>query len=70
MRAAIQYGLEREGLHLLQLEVTQGNSAAEQLYESLGFQAYGVEPMAVWTPSGYRSKIHMWLDLALKKPHA
>ena len=63
MRAAIDHGLEREGLRLLQLEVTQGNAAAERLYESLGFQVYGVEPMAVLTPSGYRSKVHMGLDL-------
>lgn len=63
MRAAIQHGLEREGLRLLQLEVTQGNAPAERLYQSLGFQIYGVEPMAVLTPSGYRSKVHMWLDL-------
>ncbi len=61
MRAAIQYGLEREGLRLLQLEVTQGNTAAERLYESLGFQSYGVEPMAVLTANGFRSKVHMWL---------
>jgi len=63
MRAAIDHGLEREGLRLLQLEVTQGNAPAERLYQSLGFQVYGVEPMAVLTPSGYRSKVHMWLDL-------
>ncbi len=63
MRAAIDHGLEREGLRLLQLEVTQGNAPAERLYQSLGFQVYGVEPMAVLTPSGYRSKVHMCLDL-------
>lgn len=66
MRAAIDHGLEREGLRLLQLEVTQGNTAAERLYESLGFQAYGVEPMAIWMPRGYRSKVHMWLDLSAR----
>lgn len=68
MRAAIDHGLERNGLRLLQLEVTQGNTAAEQLYESLGFQVYGVEPMAVLTPGGFRSKVHMWLDLTLVRP--
>lgn len=63
MRAAVQHGLERQGLRLLQLEVTQGNAPAESLYQSLGFMPFGVEPMAVWTPEGYRSKVHMWLDL-------
>ncbi|MGV0959903.1 MAG: GNAT family N-acetyltransferase [Limnohabitans sp.] len=70
MCAAIQHGLHREGLRLLQLEVTQGNVPAERLYQSLGFQSFGIEPMAVLTPSGYRSKVHMWLDLNLAKNHA
>jgi RimJ/RimL family protein N-acetyltransferase len=69
MRVAIQHGQAREGLRLLQLEVTQGNASAERLYRSLGFQPFGVEPMAVLTPSGYRSKVHMWLDLAFVKTH-
>ena len=63
MRAAIQHGLAREGLSLLQLEVTQGNVCAERLYQSLGFQPFGVEPIAVLTADGYRAKVHMWLDL-------
>ena len=65
MSAAIEHGMARQGLRLLQLEVTQGNAPAEQLYQSLGFVPFGVEPMAVWTPEGYRSKVHMGLDLAL-----
>ena len=56
--------MARQGLRVLQLEVTQGNVPAEQLYQSLGFEPFGVEPMAVCTPDGYRSKVHMWLDLA------
>jgi GNAT superfamily N-acetyltransferase len=64
MQAVVQHGRARQGLRLLQLEVTQGNAAAERLYQSLGFQAYGLEPMAVLTADGYRSKVHLWLDLA------
>ena len=67
MQAVVQHAMARQGLRLLQLEVTQGNDAAERLYQSLGFQAYGVEPMAVLTASGYRSKVHMYLDLATVK---
>ena len=63
MQAAVQHGMARQGLRVLQLEVTQGNVAAERLYQSLGFQPYGVEPMAVATAGGYRAKVHMWLDL-------
>ncbi|OYU11685.1 MAG: GNAT family N-acetyltransferase [Comamonadaceae bacterium PBBC1] len=70
MRAAVEHGLARQGLRVLQLEVTQGNAPAEKLYQSLGFVPFGVEPMAVWTPDGYRSKVHMWLDLALAKDQA
>lgn len=67
MQALVQHGMARQDLRLLQLEVTQGNAAAEQLYQSLGFQVYGVEPMAVMTSNGFKSKVHMWLDLAMVK---
>lgn len=60
MQTAIGHALARGGITIIQLEVTQGNGAANALYESLGFQAFGVEPMAVLTPGGYRSKVHMW----------
>lgn len=63
MCAAVEHGMARQGLRVLQLEVTQGNAPAEHLYQSLGFESFGVEPMAVCTPDGYRSKVHMWLDL-------
>ena len=49
---------------MIQLDVTQGNEAATQLYESFGFQAFGLEPMALRAASGYLSKLHMWLHLA------
>ncbi len=62
--------MARQGLRVLQLEVRQGHAPAEQLYQSLGFESFGVEPLAVWTPEGYRSKVHMWLDLALAKNQA
>lgn len=70
MRAAIEHGIARQGLLVLQLEVTQGNAPAEKLYKSLEFVPFGVEPMAVWTPEGYRSKVHMWLDLHMVKNQA
>ena len=63
LQAAIQFCRERGDIRAVQLEVTEGNTPAVSLYESLGFIAYGVEPMAVLTPSGFRSKLHMWLRL-------
>ena len=63
LQAAIQFCKQRGDIRAVQLEVTEGNSPALRLYESLGFKEYGVEPMAVLTPIGFRSKVHMWLSL-------
>ena len=63
LQAAIQFCRKRADIRAVQLEVTEGNAPAFTLYESLGFTAYGVEPMAVLTPAGFRSKVHMWLRL-------
>ena len=63
LQAAMQFCKERGDIRAVQLEVTEGNTPALTLYESLGFKAYGVEPMAVLTPAGFRSKVHMWLSL-------
>lgn len=63
LQAAVQFCVRRGGIRVMQLEVTQGNGPAVSLYESLGFVAYGLEPMAVLTPAGYKSKVHMWLHL-------
>ena len=64
LQAAIGFCRERGDIIVVQLEVTEGNLPAVGLYESLGFTAYGVEPMAVRTPTGFQSKVHMWLNLA------
>jgi RimJ/RimL family protein N-acetyltransferase len=61
--AAIEYARAREGILLLNLTVTEGNEAAVSLYRSAGFHAFGVEPMAILTPSGYKGKVHMCLQL-------
>jgi ribosomal protein S18 acetylase RimI-like enzyme len=63
MNTAIDHAAARGGITVVQLHVTHGNAPATALYESLGFRAYGIEPMAVLTPGGYRSKIHMWRQL-------
>jgi len=48
---------------MLTLTVTEGNEPAVNLYSAAGFQAFGVEPMAILTPSGFKAKVHMWLPL-------
>ena len=63
MQAAIVAARAKPGLRILRLTVTQGNEAAIRLYESVGFSAWGVEPMAILTPSGYKGKVHMATQL-------
>ena len=47
----------------LVLTDTGGNESAIRLYESVGFEAFGIEPRAILTPAGFRSKVHMWRAL-------
>jgi GNAT superfamily N-acetyltransferase len=63
LKAAIDYTRTKEGTLQLKLTVTQGNTAAESLYTSAGFESFGIEPMAILTPEGYKAKLHMWLPL-------
>ena len=63
MQAVIVAARAKPGLRILRLTVTQGNEAAIRLYESVGFSAWGVEPMAILTPSGYKGKVHMAMQL-------
>ena len=60
---ALAYARTRSGVLLVQLTVTQGNHAAQSLYERHGFVSYGREPMAVALESGYVNKLHMWCKL-------
>jgi L-amino acid N-acyltransferase YncA len=63
MQAAIAAASAKSGLRMLRLTVTHGNQAAIRLYESVGFSAWGTEPMAILTPSGYKAKVHMAMHL-------
>ena len=61
--AALAATRDRHYVKVAQLTVTSGNTNAEALYASCGFESFGVEPLAVATDSGFVSKIHMWRDL-------
>jgi GNAT superfamily N-acetyltransferase len=63
LRALIAHAHSRADLQLLTLTVTEGNAPAVKLYASEGFEVFGVEPMAILTPGGYRGKVHMWRRL-------
>jgi ribosomal protein S18 acetylase RimI-like enzyme len=62
--AALGVARARDDIKVVQLTVTQGNSAAQTLYEHCGFSVFGVEPFAVAVGEGFVSKVHMWCDLS------
>ena len=63
LAAALDCAKTRPGVLVVTLTATEGNLPATRLYESVGFKAFGVEPMAIATPDGFKSKVHMWLPL-------
>ena len=63
MQEALAMAAARPGLRVVTLTVTEGNAPAIRLYEAFGFKSFGVEPMAIATPDGFLSKVHMGLQL-------
>ena len=63
MQTLIEQARQRDELRMLTLTATDGNLAAIELYKGCGFQQFGLEPMAICTPTGYQAKVHMCLDL-------
>jgi ribosomal protein S18 acetylase RimI-like enzyme len=66
MQAASEAAASRPQVLSLRLTVTEGNEPAIRLYKSIGFPAWGVEPLAILTPTGFKGKVHMFMAL----PHA
>jgi len=60
---ALGYAKRHPGIEVVTLTVTEGNAAAIALYEGAGFRSFGVEPMAIRTQAGFKSKVHMWRQL-------
>jgi ribosomal protein S18 acetylase RimI-like enzyme len=63
VQAALSAARARPEIRLITLTVTEGNAAAIGLYERHGFRPFGIEPMAIATPDGYKAKVHMWIPL-------
>ncbi|BCO26666.1 hypothetical protein MIZ03_1549 [Rhodoferax lithotrophicus] len=63
LATTLAYAKTRPGVLLVQLTVTEGNTAAQSLYERHGFMPFGLEPFAVAVDSGYVSKLHLWCPL-------
>ena len=63
LELALAHARRRTGVEVVTLTVTEGNAAAIALYETAGFHRFGVEPMAMRTPDGFKAKVHMWRQL-------
>jgi ribosomal protein S18 acetylase RimI-like enzyme len=59
-QAALDDAASTPGIVLVQLTVTAGNEPARRLYESMGFEAFGVEPMATRHGDRFLDKVHLW----------
>jgi RimJ/RimL family protein N-acetyltransferase len=64
VQAALAEAAAWPGLRVVQLTVTDGNTAAQRLYESCGFRVFGVEPVALCIDGRDFAKVHMWAPVA------
>jgi ribosomal protein S18 acetylase RimI-like enzyme len=63
VEAALAHAAQRPAVEVVRLTVTEGNDAALRLYRQAGFEAWGTQPLAILTPSGYKGKVHMAVTL-------
>jgi ribosomal protein S18 acetylase RimI-like enzyme len=63
IRKALRYAKSRSPVSVVQLTVSEGNGAAQLLYERSGFTTFGREPRAVSIEGRYVTKVHMWRGL-------
>ncbi|WP_326543627.1 GNAT family N-acetyltransferase [Pseudorhodoferax sp.] len=59
VEALLAEARRRDGLRQIALTVTEGNAAAEALYQRCGFSRFGLEPLAVLERGRFLNKIHM-----------
>lgn len=64
----LTYARSRPGVLLVQLTVSDGNRAAQALYERYGFVPFGCEPYAIAVGDAFVSKVHMWHKLSDQLP--
>jgi ribosomal protein S18 acetylase RimI-like enzyme len=63
MDAALTKARSIEGLEQLTLVVAEANTTAQKLYESFGFERFGLEPREIKVNGGYYNSVYMWLKL-------
>lgn len=60
---ALDDARSQAGLVRIVLTVTKGNRAARELYAAVGFQSFGIEPMAIRVGDAWYAKEHMGITL-------
>lgn len=63
LRAAIEHARTLEGITAIQLGVSESATAARNLYESSGFEVWGIEPDAIRFQGRSECEYHMRLAL-------
>jgi ribosomal protein S18 acetylase RimI-like enzyme len=61
--AVLEHACNLPGILQINLSVANSNPSAQQLYESLGFKTYGIEPDALNVNGVYTNEI--WMQLSL-----
>ena len=56
----VGHAAQLPGIEVVQLTVTESNTAAVQLYTRCGFVPFGFEPYAVRLGDQFLTKLHMW----------
>jgi ribosomal protein S18 acetylase RimI-like enzyme len=65
MLSLIESAYQLPGVERLHLTVNLNGSAAQSLYQSLGFQSIGVLPRAIRVEHDYFDQAQMWLPLTM-----
>lgn len=63
VEAVLETASTRDELTVVRLTVSEGNTAAQQLYANCGFVEFGYEPQAIRSGDGYVGKHHLWIGV-------
>ena len=58
--AVLAHAAQSPGIEVVQLTVTESNTAAVRLYTRCGFMPFGAEPYAVRLGDQFLTKLHLW----------
>ena len=64
----LTHAAQSPSLEVVQLTVTESNTAAVQLYTRCGFVSFGAEPYAVRLGDQFLTKLHLWRRVGPARP--